>query len=158
MSRQPAASHDPVTQALQSYADRGVFRGFRATPAPRGRTGYQFLWLTRKPTTAVFDAHRRVLAFPSLFPDVDKDTAGALTTIAAARTSRAVPDHKRVDARRARVTSALRKGDLSLSVEIRGSNHDYAVKKVLNLINEMFLTLHEVHPEYLVEHFGISTE
>ena len=46
----------------------------------------------------------------------------------------------------------------SLSVEIRGSNHDYAVKQALNLINELFLALQERHPEYLIERFGMSTE
>ena len=64
---------ETVTAALQSYADRGVFRGFRATPAPRGRVEYQFLWLTRKPMSAVFDSRRRRLVFPSLFPGLDQN-------------------------------------------------------------------------------------
>jgi len=147
-----------VTTALQAYADRGVFRGFRAAPASRGRVEYEFLWLTRTPTRAVFDQSRSVLAFPSLFPGIDKTTAAELTGLVTSRTRKDLPDHKRVDARRARLTATMRKGDFSLSVEIRGRNHDYAVKKALNLINEMFVELHERHPAYLVERFGISTE
>lgn len=54
--------------------------------------------------------------------------------------------------------SRVRKGDLSLSVEIRGSNHAYAVKQALNLVNELFLALQERRPEYLIERFGFSTE
>jgi hypothetical protein len=144
--------------ALQSYADRGVFRGFRATPAPRGLVEYQFLWLTRKPMRAVFDSRRRHLVFPALFPGLDKAAATELRAIVESRTARHQPEHKRLDARRARISGTVRKGDFRLSAEIRGRNHKYAVTKVLNLINELFLALHEGHPEYLVERFGISTE
>ncbi len=76
----------------------------------------------------------------------------------ASRSTGAVPDHKRIDARRARLACAVSKGDFSLSVEIRGRNQQYAVSKALNLINEMFVALHEANPDYLVEHFGISQE
>ena len=41
---------------------------------------------------------------------------------------------------------------------MRGRHHQYAVKAALNLINDLFLLLHEAYPEYLVEHFGLSTE
>jgi hypothetical protein len=149
---------EDVTRALQAYADRGVFRGFRATPSVRGRVDYQFLWLTRKPTTASFDSQRRALIFPSLFPGIEKAGAAELRAMVQSRAGRAVPAHKRLDLRRARITANMRKGDLTLSVEIRGANQSYAVKQALNLINELFLALHERHPEYLVERFGISTE
>lgn len=147
-----------VHSSLQAYADRGVFRGLRATPASRGRVAYEFLWLTRTPTRAVFDQARGVLAFPLLFPGIDKAAAADLAVLVKSRTRRDLPDHKRLDARKARLTSTIRKGDFSLAMEIRGRNHDYAVKKALNLINEMFVELHERHPAYLVERFGMSTE
>ena len=87
--------------ALQAYADRGVFRGFRATPAPRGRVEYRFHWLTRTPMSATFDARRRVLSFASLLPGIDRATAAELRALVAGRTTRALPSHKRLDARRA---------------------------------------------------------
>lgn len=45
-----------------------------------------------------------------------------------------------------------------MSVWIRGTNHAYAVKHSLNVVNELFLALQEGHPEYLVERFGLSAE
>ena len=48
--------------------------------------------------------------------------------------------------------------DFTLSVDIRGKNQDYAVSKALNLVNDLFVALHEGYPEYLVQHFGISQE
>ena len=149
---------DQVTTALQQYANRGVFRGFRATPAPRGRLEYQFLWLTRKPMRAVFEARGRSLRFPALFPGIDKTTGAQLKAIVESRTDRDQPAHKRLDARRARITGTVRRGDFWLTVDIRGRNHEYAVTRALNLINELFVALHEGYPEYLVERFGISTE
>ena len=147
-----------MTAALQAYADRGVFRGFRATPAARGRVEYQFLWLTRKPMRATFEARSGTLRFPSLFPGLDRVPAAELRSIVTSRANRDQPSHKRLDSRRARITGTVRSGDFWLKVDIRGANHAYAVSKALNVINECFLALHEGHPEYLVERFGISTE
>jgi hypothetical protein len=103
---------------------------------------------------------RGVVTFPALFPRVTRDhtLTGALKKIVAGRTARALPAHKRLDARRASISASIRQGDLWLAVEIRGANHDYAVSGALNLINELFVFLHERYPEYLAEHFGISTE
>lgn len=150
---------DPVSSALQRYADRGVFRGFRAVPSSRGRVDYVFLWLLRRPMTATFDPRRRVLVFPALFPAVNtRAMAVELKDLVTQRSTKDQPAHKRIDGRRARITCALRKGTWSLSVEIRGANHDYAVRHALNVINELFLALQTSYPEYLVEHFGLSTE
>ena len=150
---------DPVSSALQRYADRGVFRGFHAVPGPRGRVDYVFLWLLRRPMTATFDPRRRVLVFPALFPAVNTPAmAVELKDLVTQRATKDQPAHKRIDGRRARITCALRKGTWSLTVTIRGANHDYAVRGALNLINELFLALQTSYPEYLVEHFGLSTE
>ena len=163
MTRQPGAgSREPaqtsITAAFQAYADRGVFRGFRATPVARGRIEYRFLWLTRAPMTAVFDAPRRRLHFPSLLPGITRDAAAHLQAIVKSRIRKDQPPHKRLDGRRARLAAVVRNGGLSLAVEIRGTNHGYAVKMALNVINELFVALHEAHPDYLVERFGISGE
>lgn len=150
---------DPVTAALQRYADRGVFRGFRAVPGPRGRVDYVFLWLLRRSMTATFDPRRGVLVFPALFPAVPTAAMAAeLKDLVTQRSTKDQPVHKRLDGRRARLGCALRQGAWSLTVTIRGANHDYAVRAALNLINELFLALHTSYPEYLVEHFGMSTE
>jgi len=151
---------EAVTAALQAYADRGVFRGFRAVPAARGCVEYEFVWLLGRTMRATFDTARGVLAFPALFPGVEPRSpmARALDALVHTRTDRGQPAHKRVDARRARLSSAVSKGDWSLTVHVRGANHDYAVQRALNLVNELFLILHESYPEYLIERFGLSPE
>jgi hypothetical protein len=145
---------------MQAYADRGVFRGFLATPAARGRVEYRFMWLLRRPMHAVFDPRTGVLSFATLFPGVEGGSpmVVALKQIVAARSAKLQPAHKRIDARRAAVSSRLSKGHFSLAIAIRGKNHAYAVQHMLNLINELFLELHETYPDYLVDQFGLSTE
>jgi hypothetical protein len=101
---------------------------------------------------------RGILRFPALLPQATPAIAAEMKAMVAARSTRAVPDHKRIDARRARLIATVRRGDVSLAVEMRGRNQEYAVGKTLNLVNEMFVALHEGHPEYLVHHFGISQE
>jgi hypothetical protein len=137
-----------------------VFRGFQATPAPRGRVEYQFTWLLRRPMHAAFDAPREVMTFEALFPHVDPASAmaGEMRALVSSRSQRSHPLHKRLDARRARASCKVRHGNWLLAVQIRGANHEYAVRHALNLINDLFLLLQQHYPDYLVEHHGLSTE
>ena len=81
-----------------------------------------------------------------------------MKAVVESRTAKGQPEHKRVDARRGKISCAVRKSDFSVAVEIRGQNHEYAVSRALNVINELFVTLQEHHPEYLIERFGFSPE
>ena len=158
-SRGPGpGGREPVAAALRAYADRGVFRGFNAAPAGRARTTFQFLWLTRRPFTAVSDSRARTLTFPDLFPGVDRHINAHLKAVVDARIARDQPAHKRIDGRRARAGIAVRGGNVTLRIVIRGDNEAYAVQAALNLINDLFVVLHEHHPEYLIQQFGISSE
>lgn len=129
-------------------------------PGARGRVEYEFGWRLGRAMHATFDSARGVLAFPALFPGVGPGSpvAHALGALVRSRTERGQPAHKRVDARRATLSGSLTKGDWSLVVHIRGANHGYAVQRALNLVNELFLLLHESYPEYLIERFGLSPE
>jgi hypothetical protein len=121
---------------------------------------YGFLWLLRRPMHAVFDTRRGTLTFEALFPGVDRSSAMAadLRALVASRSTRGQLAHKRLDLRRARVSCGVGNGGWSLSVHIRGGNHEYAVSRVLNLINDLVLRLQEAYPDYLVERFGMPTE
>jgi hypothetical protein len=153
-------SGDTITRTLQQYADRGVFRGFSVTPRKRGGSEYRFTWLTQRPTTIEYDPAVRALTFRRLFPAVRSRPAiaGALHELVAHRASRDLPPHKRLDKRKAILASSVRNGDWTLKVTVRGRNDEYATRFTLNVVNELFLLLHESFPDYLIEHFGISGE
>jgi hypothetical protein len=149
-----------VTAALQKYADRGVFRGFSANQVRGGRYEYIFRWLAPRSFTLSYDPARRVLAFKSLFPRLAGRSAivKELRALVDERATRRVPAHKRLDARKARASCAVRGGSFALTMTIAGRNEAYAVSQLLNLVNELFLVLHETYPDYLVAEFGLSAE
>lgn len=160
------ASHAPadalgrsVDATLQSYADRGVFRGFSAEDA-RGTRRYRFTWLARRPVTATFTRSTSTLSFTQLFPAVT-GTPGLVTVLredVQRHTTGAVPVHRRLDRRRAQVVAVVRGGDLSLRVVLKGRDASHGVRSTLALVNDLFLLLQERYPEYLVAHFGFKDE
>jgi len=52
----------------------------------------------------------------------------------------------------------VRGGDLTLRVVLEGRTGDAAVRRVLGIVNDLFLHLHERYPDYLAAHFGVSQE
>jgi len=71
----------------------------------------------------------------------------------------------RADERRPAARHARRRKSVGRSIPGRrasagnpGSNDVYAVQQMLNLVNELFLVLHEKYPDYLIAHFGLSSE
>ena len=152
-----------VTAALQQYADRGVFRGFSVARRPGGRYTYTFTWLMQRPFSLRYDPARRVLSFESLFPHVAarSSMAGVLRDLVAERTTRRVPAHKRLDGRLVLAACGVERRRFTLTMRVRGApgrNEAYAVRHLLNLVNELVLVLHEAYPDYLIAHFGLSSE
>lgn len=169
MARAPALP-DPaarlaraVAAALQGYADRGVFRGFSVTVGPRGVQRFQFLWLTRRPMVLVFSPARRGLVFERLFPAADRvpGVAGAIRDAVRSSSNLVRPRHRRIDARRAKMTCRFHDGDGSLRLSFAGPDGGQAVaalRSALTFVNELFLILHECFPEYLIGQHGASPE
>jgi hypothetical protein len=149
-----------VGRALQRYADRGVFRGLSVAAGRGGRQNFSFIWLTRRPMALTFEPKSGALVFKDLLPGVGANRAlvSDLKAIVHDHAGRAVPAHRRIDARRLRAACCVRGGHLTLSLHLRGAHHDYAVQRGLNLINQLFLLLQASYPEYLVEQFGFSAE
>jgi len=151
---------DAVERALRRYADRGVFRGFSSQSRPGGRLEFRFTWLMHQPMTLFYDPRTATLTFRNVLPRVGstasltKDLYGLIDE----RRTRAVPAHKRIDARRVRMAGSTRRGDFSLTLVVRGRHHEYAVQRGLHLVNDVFVLLHSTYPDYLTEQFGLPME
>ena len=158
--RRKDAGTREVAASLQRYADRGVFRGLSASDGKNGRREFRFLWLTRTPMLVTYDPGASTLAFPRLIPGAAAvpSMVAALKGVVAEHLGSTVPEHRRVDKRRATVRCTVRDGDISLSFAVRGAHHAYVIKAGLNLVNRLFLQLQAHHPEYLVQQFGFSEE
>ncbi len=156
----PARGAEAVTLALQHYADRGVFKGFSSRQGPGGRLDFRFTWLTPRPTMLSYDPPARLITFRNLLPGLRSKSALLVDVKALIdeRAGRAILGHKRIDPRRVELGCSVRRGQVSVTLTVRGKHHDYAVRKGLNLVNDIFVLLHSTYPDYLSEHFGLPAD
>ncbi len=110
--------------------------------------------------TVLYDPRTAALTFKNVLPRVGSTTSlkRHLYGLIDGRRTGGVPAHKRIDARRARIARSTRRGDFSLTFVVRGRQHEYAVQKGLNLVNDLFVLLHSTYPDYLEEQFGLRAE
>ena len=149
-----------LTAALQGYADRGVFRGFRVESSSGGRSDYFFTWLTRTPMRLRYEPSRRELRFVDLLPRVSSYSGLTqdLRRLVLEHQTSAVPEHRRIDGRRVKLAATVRAGHFSVILRLRGAQEAYAVQRGVNLVNQLFLLLQANYPEYLIQCFGFSPE
>ena len=145
-----------VREKLQEYADRGVFRGFSEV-----RPGqFRFVWGIYDETELIVDTERGVLRFRRLLPNVParSEIYRELKSFVADRHDKALPEHRRIDRKRAVASCSTRQGNFSLQVEVRKREYEYAVNRIVNLVHELFVYLKDAHPGYLAESFDVPEE
>jgi hypothetical protein len=145
-----------VRESLQTYADRGVFRGF--SESKRGQ--FKFVWLLRQQMELNVDTAKHILRFKQLLPGVSARSAlyAELKNFIEQRHDRALPEHRRIDRKRAEASCSNRGGFVSVSLRVKNNQYAYGVNRLVNLVHELFLFLRESHPEYLVENFDVPQE
>ena len=145
-----------VREALQAYADRGVFRGFSEIKPGN----FKFVWLLHRQMELAVDPAKRALRFKQLLPGVSAKSPlyADLKSFIEQRHDRALPDHRRVDRKRAEVTCLNRSGAVSITLMVKNNQYAYGVNKIVNLVHELFVYLREAHPDYLVENFDVPQE
>ncbi len=145
-----------VRHSLQGYADCGVFRGFSESKLGQ----FKFVWLLQHQMDLHLDTAKQELRFKQLLPGLPARSAlyAELKQFIAERHDRALPEHRRVDRRRAEATCSNRSGFVSLTLTVKKNQYEYGVNRLVNLVHELFLHLREHHPEYLVENFNVPQE
>jgi hypothetical protein len=145
-----------VTQQLQTYAQRGVFRSFSQTRAHGSQAEFRFFWLWDLPFHLSFDGKRKALSFKKLLPGVlaGSELNTQLKAFIKDRCSNDQPEHRRVDPRRISIRYSNLRGNVSITFLMKESGYEYGVKKALNLVNEIFVGFLNVHfPEYMTQYF-----
>jgi hypothetical protein len=145
-----------VRESLQAYADRGVFRGFSEV-----RSGhFRFVWLIRRQMSLSVDTANNVLRFMQVLPGIPaKSTMYAeLKAFIKERHDRELPDHRRIDRRRAEASCSNRGGSVSISLKVKNDHYAYGVNRIVNLVHELFLHLRDAYPDYLAENFDVPQE
>jgi hypothetical protein len=157
-----------INRQLESYAKRGVFHSFSRIPAPTAartqasvatRAEFRFSWLWNLPFLMTYDRKRKAIAFPRLFPNVctGSDLESELKAFIRKLSSRERPEHRRLDPRRITVRYSNRSNSGSLAFLVAGNHYDYAVKKALNAVHEIFVGFLNVqHGEYMKENLRVE--
>jgi hypothetical protein len=153
---------EAVTETLESYARKGVFRGFSRAPTRGARTIFRLAWHYDRVFDLELDLNRHTLRFPALLTEVPagKVLYPALLSFVRARQSQELPEHRRIDVRRAQVKCYRRSGRVSLTVEVKDGDYQYAARKLIHLVQEIFLDFLREGPgyEYLVEAYGLDPD
>jgi hypothetical protein len=153
---------DTVRAALQEYASRGVFKSFSEVRG-RGRNAeFRFLWFHDVAFRIEFDPRTRTLTFRDLLPaapygsEIDRD----VRTFIRGRSSRALPEHRRIDSRRLQVKCVNRAGCISVVIRIKAKDLEYGVRKSVHLIHDVLMDFLNQgrFVQYLVDHFKLDLE
>jgi hypothetical protein len=158
MARKPLSTSPlrVVGESLQAYADRGVFRGLSEVRSGR----FQFVWLIGHRMELMVDPAKSLLCFRQLLPGIPARSAryAELKRFLEGRHDRELPEHRRIDRRRAEVGCSNRGGCVSVSLKVKNNEYAYGVNRIVNLVHELFVHLRQSHPEYLMENFDVPQE
>jgi hypothetical protein len=164
-SKRPAAppaadSLRIVREQLQAYADRGVFRGFSEVKSSGKAAAFKFIWLVGHEMELDVDVRKHVLRFKHLLPAMPAHSPlyAELKDFLRMRHDEQLPDHRRIDSRRAEARPLNRRGLVSISLRVKKNHYAYGVNRIVNLIHELFVHMRDAWPDYLVEHFDVAEE
>lgn len=151
-----------VTGILENYAQRAVFRGFSAHPQRGGKVTYKLLWHHDRPFELLLNIPKKTLHFPVLLPGVPSRSQmyRELRAFIRERQSEEIPEHRRVDPAKARMALANSRGLVSLTFTVRKGDFDYATRKIIHIVHEVYLVflLDGPYFEYMVEQLGLDPD
>ena len=132
---------EAVARTLESYARRGVFRGFSQEPVRGGKAAFRMTWHRDRAFEFLFDVPRNTMRFPLVLPNVtDPKMDRDLREFVRSRHSAALAEHRRIDRRKAQVRCYNRGGDVSLTLRIANGNDEYGARKLVHLVHEIYMS------------------
>ncbi len=137
---------------MASIADR-----FRAA-----RRRFQIAWHRGRVFEVTFDAATGTLRLPELLTGIPADSTmyQELRGFIRSRQAADVPDHRRLDTRRIQARTYFRGGNVLLVMKSLDGDSEYAVRKLVHLVNEIYLTFLSdgQYLDYMVETFSLDPD
>jgi hypothetical protein len=133
-----------------------VFRSFS-----RSGGEFRFDWLWGQPFRLTFDRKTATLEFRDLLPNLParSELERGLRSFVRRFSAKELPSHRCVDPAILTVRYENRRGRASLAFTMRANDPEYAVRKALQVVNEVFLGfLNLYYPEYMAENFRLPME
>jgi hypothetical protein len=151
-----------VTAILEGYAEKAVFRGFSAHPRGNGKAAYRMVWHHDRPFELLLDVPGKTLRFSVVLPGVPARSPmyRELRSFLKVRQSDEMPEHRRVNPAKARLTASNQRGIVSLKLAVKDGDFDYATRKMIHIVHEIFMIFLVDGPyfEYMVEQLGLDPD
>jgi hypothetical protein len=162
MAKTAQDATEAVSNALESYAQRGVFRGFSKTAAKNGKATYRMMWHRDRFFDLVFDLRRATLRIPVVLPEVPAQSAmyREFKTYVLSKQVETLPDHRRIDSNKVSVKYRNSGGEIALTFGVIDGDFEYAARKLIHLVHEIYLDFLMDGPyyDYMVEHLGLDPD
>lgn len=162
ISKGSRANIEAVAEILENYARRGVFRGFSRGPVGKDKAAFRMVWHRDRVFDFTFDFQRNTMRFPVVLPNLpaSSEMYSRLKEFIKSRQSAKVPEHRRIDSRKAQVRSYNRGGDVSISLTVLDDEYEYCARKLINLVHEIFMAflIDGSYYEYMVETFDLDPD
>lgn len=153
---------EAVTERLQAYATRGVFRGFSRVEVKGGKAVFKILWHRDRLFELTFDTAKDTLRFAVVLPNVPNDSEmyAAFKAFLKSRQSDSMPPHRRIDPEKAEVRPYNRGGDIALTLKIKDGDYDYAVQRFVLLVHEVYLDFlcDGRYRDYMIDNLGLDPD
>jgi hypothetical protein len=151
-----------VADRLEHYVQRGVFRGSSRVRLRGGVASFRVVWHGGRTYEVVADAVRRTLRLTGALPAVParSEMDRELRRFVASRQFPDRPAHRRIDPAKVRARCANRAGEVSIAFEVLDEDWDYAVRKLVHLVDEIFqiFLCDGRWYEYRTEHLGVDAD
>jgi hypothetical protein len=150
-----------VAGILENYANRGTFKGFSRGPVRAGRATFKILWHRDRFFDLILDTHKKTLRFPLVLPEVPAGSSmyREFKEFVESRSAPTLPDHRRIHPKKATVRPSNRSGTVALTLTVKNSDYDYATRKLIHLVHEIYLVfLQEGHYDYMIKAFNLDPD
>ena len=153
---------DAVRGLLAGYAERGVFRGFSAGKVRGGKATFRIVWHRNRVFDLACDFDAAALRCPQVLVNVPADSTmyQELKEFIKSRHADDLPEHRRIDRRKAQVQPYNRQGNVSLVLRIKDGDCEYGVRKFIHVVHEVFVTFlaDGNYMDYMVETFDLDPD
>lgn len=151
-----------ISSILEGYATRGIFAGYRQVSRQSRKADFMVQWHFHRILVIRLDMTKSCLRIPDFLPNVSTvpDLHRELSAYLHHWVSPDRLPHRRIDPGKTNVSCYVRNGSLSLRFTVEDGDFEYATRKLVHLVNEIFLDfLREAqYVEYMVAHMDMNPE
>jgi hypothetical protein len=151
-----------VTEALQTYAQRGAFRSFSEGNLRLGKVTYRMQWHYNRTYRLILDLEAQSLLIPEMLPGVPPKSpmTRELRAFLKPFGTDQVPEHRRLDPAKGELRLSQYRRALSLRVDVRQQEYVYCARKLVHVAHEVFMVFLREGPyyEYRVEQLGLDPD